>query len=175
MKKLKYILTGVVVILLVGFTVYAATQRKTERKKTSIADIGGNALDFALVDSAGEPFNMSELKGHTVVLNFWASWCMPCVYEMPELQQFYDAQDKNKVKVVLVALDRDFTKSQKFMERKGYTMPYYRPAGNIPAAFNVSAIPTTFIINSNGQIISTYSGMTSFMSPDFQQTIANAD
>jgi thiol-disulfide isomerase/thioredoxin len=144
-----------------------------EKEKVETSPIYG--LDFNLVDKDGQQINLKDYQGKTVVLNFWASWCPPCIAEMPTIQTFYDEINKDEVKLVLVALDRDFNKSINFMENKDFNMPYYRPASNLPNQFDVRGIPVTYIINGRGEIAITHSGMADFSSAEFKESIEKVE
>lgn len=175
MKTKNYILLALTLVFMgtAGFTFMLKDDSKGKypQEKEIVEIPASYVLDFSLVDRNGEQINLKKYQGKTVVLNFWASWCPPCIAEMPTIQTFYDGINKEEVKLVLVALDRDFNKSIKFMENNGYDMPYYRPASNLPAQFDVRGIPVTYIINGNGEIAITHSGMADFSSPEFKEDV----
>lgn len=175
MKTKKYILFSLVIVAVTAFAFILKNngdgEVKPEKKTVVVEPPSTYNLDFSLVDETGNQINLKDYKGKTVVLNFWASWCPPCIAEMPTIQAFYDNLNKDEVKLVLVALDKDFNKSIAFMEKKGYNMPYYRPDSNLPAQFDVRGIPVTYIIDANGEIAITHSGMADFSSPEFKEAV----
>ena len=170
MKVKNYGLGIVLIITIIALFFVLAAKREVHGKEEILS---ANVLDFTLTDQDGNPFNLQEYEGKVIILNFWASWCPPCVYEMPSIQTFYNDMNQDEIKLVLVALDHDFEKSMAFMKKNDFSMPYYSPKGNIPSAFNVEAIPTTFIINREGKIVSTYNGMTDFTDSEFKQFITS--
>lgn len=174
MKTKKYILPALVLVVL-STTVFAFMMKDSGQNKGTdyqkLTSSTGYGLDFSLVDKNGKQINLKDYQGKTVVLNFWASWCPPCIAEMPSIQTFYNEINKEDVKLVLVALDRDFNKSIKFMDKHEYSMPYYRPTSNLPAQFDVRGIPVTYIIDGSGEIVITHSGMSDFSSSEFIESV----
>ena len=80
----------------------------------------------------GERHSLAELRGRTVFLNFWATWCPPCVAEMPGIAALHESLG-DEVAFVLVNMDADPAKARAFLDRHGYRdLPVYRPVGPIP-------------------------------------------
>ncbi|QNE41894.1 TlpA family protein disulfide reductase [Hymenobacter sp. NBH84] len=121
--------------------------------------------DVPLLTLDGQPTNLQALRGKTVFFNIWATWCPPCVAELPGIQALYEKVDKQKVAFVLVSFDRNPKKAQAFIRRKGYTVPVFFPAAPLPPAFDSQAIPTTLIIGPDGRIITRHEGMADYDSP----------
>ena len=109
------------------------------------------SYDLKLKDNRGNILNFEDTKGKVILVNFWATWCPPCIAEMPSLQELYnDYQDK--IKFVFVS-DESFKNITPFLEKNGYTFKVYRPASNYNDIFNVSSIPRTFLIDKTGKIV----------------------
>lgn len=121
--------------------------------------------DVPLLTLDGQPTNLQALRGKTVFFNIWATWCPPCVAELPGIQALYEKVDKQKVAFVLVSFDRNPKKAQAFIRRKGYTVPVYFPAAPLPPAFDSQAIPTTLILGPDGRIVTRHEGMADYDSP----------
>ncbi len=108
--------------------------------------------DWTIQTLDGQEFNMTETKGNVIFLNFWATWCPPCVGEMPSIQRLYDTlKDKEGVVFVCVS-DEESDTVQKFVKEKGYTFPIYTMEGERPEDFQGRGIPTTFILSKDGKI-----------------------
>ena len=122
---------------------------------------------FSLVDLEGRRHSLEEFRGRVVFLNFWASWCPPCLAEMPNIHRLY-RKTGSEVAFVMVSLDRDPTVASKWIEGKGYTFPVYFPAGPLPAAYDSPTIPTTFIISPDGKIVSQRRGMADYDTEAFR-------
>ncbi|WP_246601919.1 TlpA family protein disulfide reductase [Hymenobacter profundi] len=121
--------------------------------------------DVPLLTLDGQPTNLQALRGKTVFFNIWATWCPPCVAELPGIQALYEKVDKQKVAFVLVSFDRNPKKAQAFIRRKGYTVPVFFPAAPLPPAFDSQAIPTTLILGPDGRIVTRHEGMADYDSP----------
>ena len=132
---------------------------------------GSRARDFAF-DLNGKPMHLSDLRGKVVVLNFWGSWCPPCVEETPALirLQKYIAP-KNGV-VLGVAADEDPAAYEKFLREHGVTFETYRdPATKenrspIAESYGTTMVPETYIIGPDGKIARKIIGMQEWDSPD---------
>lgn len=111
--------------------------------------------------------NLNEYKGKVIFINFWASWCSPCIAEMPGIINLSQKVDTTKIKIVLISLDRDSEKAMKFVNRRGITFPVYYPVSGIPEVFQSDAIPTTFVIDPNGKIVSKTIGMADYDKKSF--------
>lgn len=119
----------------------------------------------------GRLLSLQELRGKAVLVNLWASWCPPCVAEMPGLQALYEKVDKRKVAFVLISLDENPAKAQRLVQRRGYTMPVYFPAGPLPAPFDTESIPTTVLLGPDGQVAARHEGMADYDTPEFQAAL----
>ena len=107
--------------------------------------------DFELVNSKGNAVNLSEYKGDVIFINFWATWCPPCVAEMPDLQMLYDAYGE-KVTFLFIARDKK-EKVSNFIIKKNYNLPVYFESGFTPKTLYSAALPSTFIIDKKGNIV----------------------
>jgi thiol-disulfide isomerase/thioredoxin len=119
--------------------------------------------NFQMVDLKNKKVKFSDLKGKVIFLNIWATWCPPCIAEMPNIQKLYEKVGSEKIAFVMLSVDSDgMEKVKKFVERKSYTFPVYMPAGNLPREFSSNVIPTTFIISPEGKIVSRHEGMADY-------------
>ena len=107
--------------------------------------------DWQLVDAKGNDFTFIDAKGKVVLVNFWATWCPPCVAEMPSLQLLYNDYNE-KVVFMFVAQDK-VEKVSAFIAKKGYTLPVYYSKTEAPSVLTSKTIPTTYVINKEGKII----------------------
>ena len=127
---------------------------KKEEEYTVVA-----APDFELVDQYGVTHRLSDYKGKTVFLNFWATWCGPCRSEMPDIQELYEENSKGEEVVILgiAAPNLGGEKSAKeiaaFLEENGYAYPVLMDeTGEQFSVYGVSAFPTTYMIRPDGNI-----------------------
>lgn len=141
-----------------------------EKKEDLAMDNKNLKADFSmsLVNSKGEKVAMEELQGKVIFMNLWATWCPPCVAEMPGINKLYNDVDKDKVAFIMLSLDQDFQKAIDFNEKKGYDFEVYRPNGVIPQMYNSQSIPTTYVIDANGDLVLTHMGMGDYDTQDFK-------
>jgi peroxiredoxin len=120
-----------------------------------------------LPDLAGSTTDLARFRGRLVVLNFWASWCAPCVHEMPSLEGLHRALGPEGLVVVGVSVDDDEGALRRFVEEQGITFPVlWDPGGRQAAAvFGTLAFPTTFVIDRDGILRRRYVGPTQWDAP----------
>nr|WP_121269944.1 TlpA disulfide reductase family protein [Pedobacter schmidteae] len=119
-------------------------------------------------DVTGKVIDLGQLKGKVVFLNFWATWCPPCLAEMPSVNKLYEQfKDDKEVVFILVDADSDFAKSQKYMNGKGYQMPVYNVASNIPEQIFKGSLPTTVVFDKQGRVAYNEVGAANYASAKF--------
>jgi len=123
--------------------------------------------NLPMVTLDGRAVNLSDLKGKVVFVNLWASWCPPCRAEMPGIEALYKKVDPSKVAFVMLSLDDNAAKAQKFVKAKGYTFPVYMRTADLPAPFDSNAIPSTVILGPDGQVAARHEGMAEYDTPEF--------
>ena len=115
--------------------------------------IGSSAPDFTVQDSERK-VTLSELRGKVVVLNFWASWCAPCIEEIPSLDQFQRELAGSGVVVLGVSVDQDEKAYRQFLSRAKVSFLTARdPDRKINADYGTFRYPETYIINSSGKVV----------------------
>lgn len=116
---------------------------------TPAADLSG----IRFKDINGKVVDLASLKGKVVFLNFWATWCPPCLAEMPSINKLH-AQFKDDPDFVFLLIDADseLVKAQQFMTKKKYDIPVYETASNIPKQLFKGSLPTTIVFDKQGRI-----------------------
>jgi len=108
---------------------------------------------WSLKDMHGQELNLSELRGKIVFINLWATWCPPCVGEMPEIQRLFEHyQDDPDVHFAAIS-NESVDKISGFVSRKAFSFPVYSSVGRAPGAFASNSIPTSFLIDKKGNIV----------------------
>lgn len=123
------------------------------------------APDFTLTDQNGQTHTLSDYKGKTVFLNFWATWCGPCKSEMPDIQKLYEAYGENQEDLIVLGVvqpnndelpfSQEGTEDEirEFIDQGGYTYPTVMDeTGEISAMYGITAFPTTFMIDKDGNV-----------------------
>lgn len=116
------------------------------------------ALSWELVAYNGERIKFSDLQDKVIFLNFWATWCPPCIAEMPSIQGLYD-EFGDRIAFILVSHENRQTVDA-FLQKHGYTLPTHSPLTQVPDLFNHRSIPTTFIISRSGEVVMKHKGAT---------------
>jgi len=128
--------------------------------------IGSNAPQFTVQDS-DRTVNLNQLHGQIVVLNFWATWCPPCVEEMPSLVEMQRHMKAKGVTVLAVSIDVDENAYRAFLKQHGVDLLTVRdPAQKTPALYGTHGWPETFIIDRNGMIRRKFIGAVDWTEPE---------
>jgi thiol-disulfide isomerase/thioredoxin len=119
--------------------------------------------DAGFTDNYGRTVQLSSLKGKVVFINFWATWCPPCLAELPAINTIYQKQGKD-TRVVFLTVDvgNNLNSSVAFMAKHGYTLPVYAAASVLPDKLVGNTIPTTIILNKKGQIVFKHEGVANY-------------
>lgn len=122
-----------------------------EEPETKGLDVGNKAPSFSLQSLQGEKIALSDYKGKTVVLNFWATWCPPCKKEMPDLEQFYQDYQED---LVVLSVNTDPTNDvQGFVNDMNLTFPVVLDdKSEVSHQYEILSIPTTYVIDNKGNI-----------------------
>jgi len=107
--------------------------------------------NWKVQSSEGENVYLEEYRGKLIFLNFWATWCPPCVAEMPSIQSLYDAYG-DKIEFIMVSRE-SLDKINEFVSSNEYTFPVYSQSEREPEIFQSQSIPTSYIISPSGNII----------------------
>jgi len=114
---------------------------------------GGPPPPLRLKTLEGEELTLASFRNRTVIVNFWATWCGPCVAEMPSLQRLRDRLAPEGVEVIAVNLKESNARIAPFVERLGITFPVVRDVtGTVSSAWRVNVFPTTFVIGPDQRI-----------------------
>ena len=136
----------------------ASLQQQEEAKKVQSALVEGSKFpEFAEKDTAGKPLSIASFKGKVLLIDFWATWCGPCVTELPNVLAAYEKHHKKGFEIIGISLDQDeaalknFTKTKKmpwqqFFDGKGWE-------NTLAVKYGVKSIPATYLLDGEGKII----------------------
>jgi len=117
----------------------------------------------------GEVIDLQQRKGKVIFINFWATWCAPCLAEMPSVNALYE-KVKNNPNIIFLAVDVDnnLQKSSKFLLNKGYQFPAYGgDAAHVPDKLFGNGIPTTLVADKKGNIVFTHFNRANYDNDEF--------
>jgi len=108
-------------------------------------------FQYAVTNLQGDTKSISVGKGKVTFISYWATWCPPCIAELPGIQQLYDAYG-DRVNFLLLTQETP-EKVERFVRKKGYELPIYFPQMQTPAILQENSIPTNYVIDAQGSII----------------------
>ncbi len=156
-------------LMIITFTTVSAfaqppgIRHYTEREK---------APDFSLPDTTDKTHNIKDYKGQVVILNFWATWCVPCRKEMPSLKKAWARLRAEGVQLLGVAIKDDFKDVTEFKKHHNLEFPLpMDPKGNIASNWAVMAVPTAYVIDTNGRVAMRVIGGSEWDSPELINSI----
>lgn len=123
-------------------------------------------------DAGGKIVDLGDLKGKVIFLNFWATWCPPCIAEMPGVNKLHEKfKGDNDIVFILADADGDLVKSQKFMSRKKFALPVYAVASEVPEMLFQGSLPTTVVFDRQGRIVYNEAGAANYGNQKFIEFI----
>lgn len=114
--------------------------------------------DFNLQDIDGNTVSLSNYQGKIVVLNFFSTWCGPCIAEIPDFVEVYNQYKNKNIQFVGVSLDSDMGALKQFISENKMNYPVVVDDGNVSNIWNIEFIPTTYILDRNGNILTSRIG-----------------
>jgi thiol-disulfide isomerase/thioredoxin len=137
---------------------------KTGVVNISLPDESAEAdYNFQLVDSEGAQLDVRALKGKTIFINMWATWCAPCVAEMPSINALYNKiENKEEIVFLMISYDKEMRSARGWVKRKGFDFPVYQLTSVLPNMYETGVVPSTFVISPKGKIVLSKTGMANY-------------
>ncbi|WP_111641636.1 TlpA family protein disulfide reductase [Marinimicrobium alkaliphilum] len=111
------------------------------------------APDFTLKSASGENLRLAEQRGQVVMINFWASWCPPCLQEMPLLDEIYQRYQPAGFNLLGINVEQDTAAAEALLEELGVSFPIlFDPDNQVSRDYQVQAMPTTVLVDKNGVV-----------------------
>ena len=127
-----------------------------------VASLSGTAPDFSLHDATGADIRLAAYRGKVVLLNFWATWCLPCKTEIPWLSEFEQAYSNRGFSVIGVSMDEDGWKSVRpYMEAQQMKYPVGLGDEDLAKLYGVNSLPMTLLIDREGRVAGKHVGIVS--------------
>lgn len=159
LKRAGQILGLALVVTMVAYTVFDPADSKSIRNDQA-------APDFRLADLNGNAVSLSDYRGKTVLMNFWATWCRVCRTEMPHVEKLYQKYKDQDVVILSVnatSQERDGQRVKQYADEMEYSFPIVLDeTGDVLKQYKVTAYPTTYIIDPSGNIQERYLGAISY-------------
>jgi thiol-disulfide isomerase/thioredoxin len=159
MKSKYLILIILLLVISTGFIFY--------HKKEATVTSPSHASE--LLDENQAPVDLTQYKGKVVLINNWASWCPPCIAEMPSIQNLKNNLKNENVVFIMVSYDDNPEKALRFVQKKNFDFEVFFPGEKYP--FHTASIPATFILDKNGIVVASHSGMVDFNNPEMLKKI----
>ncbi|GGA63907.1 TlpA family protein disulfide reductase [Ornithinibacillus halotolerans] len=158
-KPLAKKIPAIIGVLFIAFLVFLLIQNILETTKQSKTDTDADSLapNFTATTLSGEEVSLEDYKGKPVLINFWASWCGPCRKEMPYIQEAYEQYKDEGLEVLAINFREKDEAIEKYLdENPTFDFTVLRDDGTINDLYKVIQLPTTFFINTDGTIESSY-------------------
>ncbi len=157
MKKNRLWFRTIILLILVGAVGYTLYQNFIVDKEK--VQIGKEAPNFVITDMEGNKISLEDYRGKGVFLNFWGTWCKPCEKEMPYMNELYDEYKAKGVEIVALNADETNLAVKTFINQYQLKFPVAIDKGQqILNTYGVGPLPTTFLINKDGQVIKQITG-----------------
>jgi thiol-disulfide isomerase/thioredoxin len=125
-------------------------------------------LDLELERLDGKRVSLSDFEDQVIFMNFWATWCPPCIAEMPDIHDLYLEKAKD-VTFLMISVDDNEEKARAYISKNEFEFPVYFLRSKVPAAFKSNAIPTTFVLNKKNELVVKNSGMARYNTGKFRR------
>ena len=142
---------------------------------TNQAENSDDSVNYgnALLNQDDKPISLADYHGKVVFLNFWATWCPPCQREMPEIQKLSEKyQNSEDIAILTVVMpggqEMDAAGIKKFLKEKGFTMPVIFDDGRLSSSFQITSLPTTYMLDRDGNV---YGSVVGQLSSDMMENI----
>ncbi|WP_160137380.1 TlpA family protein disulfide reductase [Chryseobacterium sp. c4a] len=127
--------------------------------------------DLIFINEKKQKIALSDLKGKVVFVNFWATWCRPCVEEMASINELKKKLKEEDIVFVMLNIEGDLEKAKKFMIQRELDLPVYGIGSSVSSGLFQNVVPTTLIYNKSGQLEANIQGMRDFNDPQIYEAL----
>lgn len=131
---------------------------------------------FALRTPSGDVMQYSEFRGRVLFVNFWATWCAPCVKEMPTIAELAEAMEDTEVAFLLISIDEERREFERFVKKRGLEhLSYLRAWEEGVSSFEGGMVPATFIVDKHGKIVYRHHGAANWNTESIRRFLRERD
>jgi thiol-disulfide isomerase/thioredoxin len=167
------LLVGISLMILGGYVYFYAEGLGGKSEQSGRRQAPG----FSLKDHLGHDHTLQEVKGKLVIVHFWASWCPPCLKEIPDLIEFAEAWKDKPVQILAVSLDEKWEDAEKIVISSKLPTNFTSLidlTGHVPEAYGTYQYPETYLLDGDGKIIVKWIGAQPWSSPGMQKALTEA-
>ncbi|MFE3974193.1 MULTISPECIES: thiol-disulfide oxidoreductase ResA [unclassified Peribacillus] len=158
-KKKRRLIGRTIILLLLGAALVFALYTNFTKDKNESLRKGSDAPNFVLTDMEGKEHKLSEYKGKGVFLNFWGTYCKPCEYEMPYMENQYKNFKDQGVEILAVNVGESDYAVNNFITKHNLTFPVMIDKGReVENAYRVDILPVTFLVDKEGKVVDIITG-----------------
>ncbi len=147
----------IVVVAIVGAAVYlvSSSSSRSPGEWVKTVAVGDVAPDFQLEDTKGNKVSLSDLRGKVVMVNLWATWCPPCIEEMPSMERLHEVMAGDDFVMLAINTEQNGrTVVPEFLQKTPYTFPIlYDDKGVVQKLYGVYKFPESFIVGKDGKVV----------------------
>jgi thiol-disulfide isomerase/thioredoxin len=153
-------------------TVFVRSLTPPESPSGSLAFLSA-APELPVFDASGGRHDLSKEKGRLTLIHFWATFCPPCVEEIPELSAFWERyKGRDDIRLYVISVDKDWDVIRKFTTKNPNSLPMYHDPGAATAKrFGTTQYPETYIVNAKGRVLFRVQGVVSWSDPEVRRRI----
>ncbi|MFJ7307138.1 thiol-disulfide oxidoreductase ResA [Peribacillus frigoritolerans] len=158
-KKKRRLISRTIILLLLGAALVFALYTNFTKDKNESLRKGSEAPNFVLADMEGKEHKLSDYKGKGVFLNFWGTYCKPCEYEMPYMENQYKNFKDQGVEILAVNVGESDYAVNNFITKHDLTFPVMIDKGReVENAYRVDILPVSFLVDKEGKVIDIITG-----------------
>ena len=137
----------------------------------NMVSLSANDYNWEFESMSGKTHKLSDYQNKVIFLNLWATWCPPCIAEMPSIQELYNNYKDNDQIVFLIVSNEKPEKIRAFMKKRGFTFPVQITRYQMPKPFYTESIPTTFLVSKLGKIVVKETGAANWAGDKMQKIV----
>lgn len=160
------------VIVVVLFFVYGILTRSSDDLASKLPQPGKPLADFSLTNLKGDPIQLSSLRGKVVFINVWATWCQPCIEEMPTIESLHQQLSARGLEILAISLDPLGAQIvEPFMRKYQLTFPVLLdPKSEVERLYGTTGVPESFIVDKEGRLVEKIVGPRDWAAPQMLAT-----